>query len=162
MGDPGSGAPHLKYDTCVMNYDPDPASMRFCGRCILELRGWRDLPEGVEDLAACKDRLEQEIDGTEGSAVKAWKQMRRAFLASLAEARDQDEMATWITASLETWRGGGNPWNSALGLALLREAVAGYKEAGRDDEARQNWERLEQNTNRRMDLIDAQSNLLYP
>ncbi len=33
---------HIEHDTCIMNYDPDPVSQQFCGKCVLRLRGWNE------------------------------------------------------------------------------------------------------------------------
>ncbi len=159
-GDPGGEGDHIVNDTCIMNYDPDLPSRKFCGRCILEMRGWDSLPLNVENLGECKQRLEKEIDDTSGLILKAWKQMRRAFLSG--KESNWDEVETWNDASLRSWTKGVNDWKNPYGLALLREALVGYKKAGKDGKARQMWDILVANTETALDRIDGEKNPLYP
>ncbi len=68
---------HVEHDTCIMNYDPDPVSQQFCGKCVLRLRGWNEkLISNKVDYDVAKRLIENDVASAGSDA--GWVHMRLA------------------------------------------------------------------------------------
>jgi hypothetical protein len=136
---------HVPHDTCLMNYDVDEGSFNFCAMCLLEMRGWKDLPAG-DTRANAIAAVQREANGLAGKP-RAWRLLRIAYLhaaeaaaaTGAAAAAAKGQSARFIRQAIRAW---GTKFKTRHGVAMLRSAIRGYKKAERVDEARELWDKL--------------------
>lgn len=88
---------HVEHDTCIMNYDPDPTSQQFCGKCVLRMRGWnQQLISNKVDYDAAKTLIEKDLPSAGANA--GWVHIRLAmhheYGATVQEATKKNKN-TW-------------------------------------------------------------------
>ncbi|MDC0666220.1 hypothetical protein [Nannocystis radixulma] len=147
---------HVPHDTCLMNYDVDPGRY-FCGRCVLALRGWDNLPLADPAVATAADAiplLQADIDAEADVTRKAWKQLRRAYL--IEKRGDPGSATNEITQAVSTL---GVRDGSPGHVAFRRAAIRGYLQNGTEQLiewfARPLWRELIALRPRFADLCDA-------
>ncbi|HZV00717.1 MAG TPA: hypothetical protein VFF73_28640 [Planctomycetota bacterium] len=112
-------------DGCIMNYDPDPTQMHFCGRCLLRFRGWSNLP-WVNDFPLAEASLKKEAEDETNLEWKAWRYFRVAKLYQ----DDKRKCADYLEKALDAWTKTGNGWSSPDAINVLRVATAAYRGLG--------------------------------
>lgn len=136
-------ADHVPHDTCLMNYDVDPGRY-FCGRCVLALRGWNNLPPtdpAVPTVAEAIALLQADIDAETDATREAWKQLRMAYLVEKsgrpADATNEIGNALGILGQRD---------GSGEHMAFRRAVIRGYLANGNgwaiDHLARPLWREL--------------------
>ncbi len=103
----GTGAninEHVPDDTCLMNYDPEGASLNFCAACLLSLRGWKDPPARLFDVAESSAQLEREIAAEGNGETRGWLQLRRALISARAAKTEGATVTEARQASEAAWK----------------------------------------------------------
>ncbi|HEY8376295.1 MAG TPA: hypothetical protein VIK91_07390 [Nannocystis sp.] len=147
-----NAAHHVPHDTCLMNYDVDPGRY-FCGRCVLALRGWKNLPPtdpAVPTPAQAIPLLAQDIQAETDARRKAWKQLRLAYLHE--KTGNNQQAVAEISNAIATL---GQRTGSAEDVSILRAVIRGYLKNNDPARARAYWRELVKLQPRFADLWDA-------
>jgi hypothetical protein len=148
----GAWDDHVKWDTCVMNYDID--SELFCGLCLLRLRGWQwdTIPT---DGGLSQPQAEQQMrDEIAAGPDVVWTRIR---LAKILGERGAGGEAVTMAEDAWTHRAAVVAANTPDEIALIRNMIYVHRLYGAIPDAERYFRMLVARTTHNMDVDDWKS-----